>query len=188
MVFWTSAQFQNAVQKPWTPLNLTHVACVFAGNEIQDDRSYTLQPQLYPMPQSAAGWEYSTVWDASVNVLSLLLTIHDPGSYAITLKMAYEDFAPMAFTVVPGPLSVAASEVTGAGTRFGEDNAWSSLRIVPRDGSAAANALLPSTLDAAKFSLLSTPAVADTTAGGATVCLCLLLISQAQSLAFDCCA
>lgn len=138
-----------------------------AGNTIQDDRSHTLQPMVHPEPPS--DWQYSTVWDAASDTLSLLFTFHDPGSYSITMKMAYEDFAPAACTVVAGEFSAPASQVAGAGTRFGEENAWSSLRIVPRDGSALANALPPGRLDASKISLLATPAVAATTAGGAVV-------------------
>ena len=71
--------------------------------------------------------------------------------------------------MIPGALSVSATVVTGSGTRYAEDNAWSSLRIIPRDGSTMANALPPGRLDASKFSLVSDPVVADTTAGGAVV-------------------
>lgn len=141
-----------------------------AGHTVEDDRSHTMTPRVYPEP--ATPWAYSTVWDGSANSLTLRFTFHDPGAYSITVKMAYEDFPAMDFTVVPGSLSLAATTPAGAGTRFGEENAWNALRVVPRDGSAAANALPPGRLDAAKFSLLSSPAVAATTAGGSVVGFC----------------
>ena len=132
-----------------------------AGNTVSHDFAAQIDAIAPPAPLTAANYTAALAWQASPPALAVRITVTLATSFSLSISAGGVTIpgAPVAITVVAGPVDAAQSELTGAGATVGEPTEWNAVRFVPRD--AYRNVPPLGAVDLTALSLEFTPAVDD---------------------------